>query len=189
MKFGRSSVRGEAHYRACLRSLRFGFSSSHIRRGIKRWQALMMRASQLSYIPVSTSCRTRTRRTHNEPVVVPESKLGHGGRRGSCHSYDKMTLCLANWCGEQGNKLVLIIRTSISAEACDACSQTSFPFMVWLRSFGRGTPSPPHHRAARTVTGSGARNERIRHCCPQHPTAKQPAHLELLSHLLVTQTH
>ena len=74
----------------------------------------MMRASQLSHIPASTSCRTRTRRTHNEPVVVPESKLGHGGRRGPCHSYDKMTLCLVNWCGEQGNKLVLITRTSIS---------------------------------------------------------------------------
>jgi hypothetical protein len=47
------------------------------------------RASQLSHIPVSVSCRVTTRRTRNKPVVVPESRLGHGGRRGPCHSFGK----------------------------------------------------------------------------------------------------
>ena len=64
--------------------------SVHFTSGVEsRWQALMMRASQLSHIPVSVSCRVTTRRTRNKPVVVPESRLGHGGRRGPCHSFGK----------------------------------------------------------------------------------------------------
>ena len=101
------SVGGVAHYRARLHSLRFGFSAVSP-------QHISGPDDASFFTPVSASCRGRTRRTRNEPIVVPESRLGHSGRRALATAMARMTSCLANWCREQENNLVPITRTSIS---------------------------------------------------------------------------